>query len=324
MSPHRGEAWFPNRHLITLLMKETKSQKISGDTSVLGVLGDPINHSLSPVIQNAALLEMQLNWCYLAMPCSKENLKIVVEGLGKINCKGLNITIPHKTNTFGLCTDISSIAQEVGAINTLIPNGKGGWIGTNTDVEGFIKPLKGKINWSSKKSLVLGSGGSAGAVACGLKALNLQEITIVARKKESLNNLLESVNMKTSSKSSKEIKGILEESVDLQHFIKDADLIVNTTPVGMYKKSKNYIANNSIPYGEKVWDVLTEKTILYDLIYNPRPTEWLKIGTQKGCQTIDGLEMLIQQGAASLRLWSGLDQIPVDTMRKAATKHLLH
>ena len=130
-------------------MKETKSQKISGDTRVLAVLGDPINHSLSPVIQNAALLEMQLNWGYLAMPCSKENLKIVVEALGKINCKGLNITIPHKTNTFGLCTDISSIAQEVGAINTLIPNGKGGWIGTNTDVEGFIKPHKGKINWSS-------------------------------------------------------------------------------------------------------------------------------------------------------------------------------
>ena len=88
----------------------------------------------------------------------------------------------------------------------------------------------------------------------------------------------------------------------------------------MLSKNKTY---NAIPYGENVWASLNQKTILYDLIYNPRPTKWLKIGTQKGCQTIDGLEMLIQQGAASLKLWSGLEQIPVDIMRKAAIRHLL-
>ena len=115
---------------------------ISGKTSLVGVLGQPITHSLSPVIHNAALQEMGLDWCYLAMPCEPEKLTSITKALRNINCKGLNITIPHKETVIELCDSISPLAKRLRAVNTLIRNKDEGWDGTNTDVEGFLAPLK--------------------------------------------------------------------------------------------------------------------------------------------------------------------------------------
>ena len=102
--------------------------------------------------------------------------------------------------------------------------------------------------------------------------------------------------------------------------IENADLIINTTPIGM---NSNNTKQENVPLGLEIWDYLSNKTILYDLIYTPRPTKWLKLGQQKNCFTIDGLDMLVEQGAFSIRLWSGFNDIPVQTMKSSAKKHLM-
>ncbi len=305
-------------------MKETKSHTISGETSLVGVLGDPISHSLSPVIHNAALLEMGLNWCYLAIPCNKANLELITKALRKINCKGLNITIPHKTQALNICSKVSEIGKVVGAINTLIPDEKDGWKGTNTDIEGFLKPLQKIGNWEGKKAILLGSGGSSRAVIFALDLLNLSEIHILGRNVDSLNKLTHSLGDKLKNLSSDKINIMLPNCKDIKEHIKATDLIINTTPIGMLNKSVKNNSDAAIPFGEEIWSNLTPQTTLYDIIYNPLQTEWLKLGEKYKCNQINGLEMLIEQGAASLRLWSGIEEIPTKTMKKAAMSHFLN
>ena len=296
---------------------------INGKTRVIGLLGDPVNHSLSPTMQNAAIKEMNLNFCYLAFPCKNEELSIVLESMLAIGCQGLNITIPHKNSVAKLCDELTPLAQSVGAVNTLLPRKEGGWYGTNTDIEGFISPLINKKNMVKDQALIIGSGGSARAVLAGLRLLDYKNITIIARNKDSLNKFLADANNENKMKSAgSKIKGSLESDVNIKNYIKEANLIINTTPIGLKKVSHEENEIKKMPLSEKIWSYLEQKTTLYDLIYVPRPTEWLKFGEKIGCQTIDGLEMLIHQGAASLRLWTKTDKIPIESMRKAAENQL--
>ncbi len=297
-------------------MGQSIKELIDGETSLVGVLGDPVKHSLSPVIHNAALTALNLNWCYLAIPCKQENFKIVVKALRNMDCKGLNITIPHKQKALEICTKIESTAQHVGAVNTLIPIKQDNWYGANTDVEGFLNPLNNFCDWNKKKVIILGCGGSCKAVIYGLLSLKVSQIIIINRNKNTLDSFLNYI--KKENIISCEIFGLTSNNLSIPEYIKNADLIINTTPVGM-SKSKTV---SELPLGNKIWEHLKPGIILYDLIYTPNPTKWLKLGEKLGCHTIDGLEMLIQQGAASLRLWSGIETIPIDIMRKAAQKSL--
>jgi len=136
---------------------------ISSKTSFIALIGNPVSHSLSPIIQNAALQYLGLDLIYIAIPCKNEDLELVLNSLKKINCKGLNITIPHKEKVFNLCSEISPIASKLKAINTLKLNSEKEWSATNTDLEGFIYPLK-NLKLAKKKSIVLGSGGAARSV----------------------------------------------------------------------------------------------------------------------------------------------------------------
>jgi len=140
---------------------------ISSKTSFIALIGNPVSHSLSPIMQNAALQYLGLDLIYMAIPCKDEDLELVLNSLKKINCKGLNITIPHKEKVFSLCSEISPIANKLKAINTLKLNSEKEWSATNTDVDGFIYPLK-QLNLTKKKSIVLGSGGAARSVIQGL------------------------------------------------------------------------------------------------------------------------------------------------------------
>ncbi len=291
---------------------------IDGETSLVGVIGSPVRHSLSPAIHNAALKALNLNWCYLAIPCKKENFDLVVQGLGTISCKGLNITIPHKNRALEICKLLSPIAKKIGSVNTLIPDKKGNWNGANTDIEGFLAPLKIEKDWKNKKAIVLGCGGSAKAVVHGLATLNISQITIINRNIDSLNEFLNKIKNNVTT----EIHGLITEDISISQYIKNANLIINTTPVGM-KNNLNNEKSIQIPLGRDIWNNLEPNTILYDLIYTPRPTEWLKLGDIYSCKKIDGLEMLIQQGASSLKLWSGINNMPINIMRKAAEKALL-
>ena len=285
---------------------------ISSKTSFFALIGNPVSHSLSPIMQNAALQYLGLDVIYIAIPCKDEDLELVLKSLKKINCKGLNITIPHKEKVFDLCSEISPIANQLKAINTLKLNSKKEWSATNTDVEGFIYPLK-TLNLAKKQSIVLGSGGAARSVIQGLINLNLSTISVVSRNKSSLNKLIQ--NFENQIK----IKGLLNNDNQTQDLIEEADLIVNTTPVGM--KTSQY-ETNVLPYGEDFWRSLKSKTIIYDLIYNPTPTPLLQFSAKKGCLTIDGMQMLVAQGVKSLSFWTNGLEVPFHVMNDALKNYL--
>ena len=283
---------------------------ITSKTSFLALIGNPVSHSLSPIMQNAAIKYLGLDLIYIAIPCKDEDLEEVINSLKKMNCKGLNITIPFKKRVFKLCSKISPVAKKVKAINTLKLNNND-WSGTNTDVDGFIYPLK-NLNLIKKSSLILGSGGAARSVIQGLIKLKLSKITIISRNKSSLNELI------TNFKNDIEIEGLLSTNNEINNLIQETDLIINTTPVGM----SNTINNDEIPFGKNFWDSINSKTIVYDLIYNPSPTPFLKFCDKKGCMTIDGTQMLIAQGAKSLSFWTNGLEVPFEVMHDALKEYL--
>ena len=285
---------------------------ISSKTSFIALIGNPVSHSLSPIMQNAAFQYLGLDLIYIAMPCKDEDLELVLSSLKKINCKGLNITIPHKERVFDLCNEISPIAKKIKAINTLKLNTNNDWSGTNTDVDGFVYPLK-EFNLTNKKSIVLGSGGAARSTIQGLINLNFSKISVISRNKSSLDELTKNF------KNQIEIQSLLNSDNQAQNLVEEADLIVNATPVGM-KTSKN--ETNLLPYGEDFWRSLNSKTTIYDLIYNPAPTPLLQVGNKKGCMTIDGLEMLVVQGIESLSFWTDGLEVPFHVMNDALKKFL--
>ena len=285
---------------------------ISSKTSFIALIGNPVSHSLSPIMQNAAFQYLGLDLIYIAIPCKDEDLELVLNSLKKINCKGLNITIPHKEKVFKLCSEISPIARKLKAINTLKLNSKKEWSATNTDVEGFIYPLK-TLDLTNKRSIVLGSGGAARSVIQGLINLDFSTISVISRNKSSLNELIKNFENQIG------IQGLLNNDNKTQNLIKEADLIVNTTPVGM---KTTITQENKLPYGETFWRSLNSKTIVYDLIYNPAPTPLLKFSAKKGCMTIDGLEMLVAQGIKSLSFWTDGLEVPFHVMNDALKKYL--
>jgi len=286
---------------------------ISSKTSFIALIGNPVSHSLSPIMQNAAFQYLGLDLIYIAIPCKNQDLKIVLDSLKKINCKGLNITIPFKEKVFDLCSEISPIAKQLKAINTLKLNSEREWYATNTDVEGFIYPLK-NLNLTNNQSIVLGSGGAARSVIQGLINLNFSTISVVSRNKTSLNELIKNFGNQIK------IQGLSNNDNKAQNLIKEADLIVNTTPVGM--KTTKHQDDNVLPFGETFWRSLNSETIIYDLIYNPSPTTLLKFSDQKGCMTIDGLQMLVAQGLKSLSFWTNGLEVPFNIMNDALKNHL--
>ena len=286
---------------------------INSKTSFFALIGSPVGHSLSPIMHNAAIKILKLNLVYLAIPCNNDDFEIVINALKKINCKGLNITIPFKEKAFKVCNSITPIAKKVKAVNTMKINSDNEWTGTNTDVDGFIYPLKDE-RLSGRKSIILGSGGAARSAVQGLIDLKLSEIHVISRKKSNLTNFL------NDFKSHKSVKGVLADKSDkINDLINYSDLIVNTTPIGMKNYEEDY---EGLPFGKDFWRSLNPKTIVYDLVYNPKFTKLLRLSEKRGCQIIDGSEMLVAQGAKSLSYWTGIDDIPIEIMKKAINKYL--
>ena len=291
---------------------------ISGTTGLIGLLGQPVSHSLSPVMHNAALRAMDLDWRYLALPCEAVNLESVLNGLEAVGCRGLNVTIPHKQAVAGLCRELSPLAKRLSAVNTLTPLRNGGWHGHNTDAEGFLAPLQTPAaQWHDAEAVVLGCGGSARAVVAGLQQLPLAAIHVAGRRPEVLETFLSDLKADQGSESVP-LMAMALETEPIKRLLKTSKLVVNSTPVGM----QGHGDDDAMPLGRDLWTAVDASTTLYDLIYTPRPTPWLALGQQRGCRTIDGLEMLVQQGAASLRRWSGRSDVPVELMREAAQRSL--
>ncbi|MBD3881205.1 shikimate dehydrogenase [Phormidium tenue FACHB-886] len=279
---------------------------ITGTTQLLGVIGHPIEHSLSPVMHNAAIAALGINAVYLPLPVSPADLPAAIAGFRAIGLRGFNVTIPHKQAIMPLLSEMTDLAQAVGAVNTVYPTEQG-WGGTNTDVEGFIAPLKALRNWQQSIAVVLGGGGAARAVLAGCQHLGCSHIRVVGRNPEKLQQFHQ-LSTATTIVS-------VHPWETLPELLIDADLLVNTTPIGMFPDLE------ASPLSLADLASLKSGAIAYDLIYNPRPTQFLQYAQSQGATPIDGLEMLVQQGAAALRLW--LQQpVPVDIMRRSLLEQL--
>ena len=318
----------PNRARTDRLITVSSLPPISGTTTIAGVLGDPVHHSLSPVMQNAALQSMGLDWVFLALPAPAQELATVVRALEAMECRGLNVTIPHKHSVAGLCRELSPLAQRLGAVNVLVPLAGGGWHGTNTDVEGFCAPLRDGDagRWHGRQALVLGCGGSARAVVAGLVELGFASIAVAGRDPIRLAAFIADCQSWAPQLQALSWRGDGDgdgdEATDpLLPALAAAALVVNTTPLGMHSASDPN-AVERCPLSAAQLDQLTPEASVYDVIYTPRPTRLLQEAARRGCATIDGLEMLVQQGAAALRLWSGRGDVPVDAMRQALLERL--
>jgi shikimate dehydrogenase len=286
-------------------------QAIAGTTKLLGVVGNPVAHSLSPVMHNAAIAHLGLDYVYLPFPVRSEDLEKASAGLAAIGVVGFNITIPHKQAILPFLAEISTMARLVGAVNTVWRTEKG-WSGTNTDVAGFLSPLQPLARqWHSIAPVILGSGGAARAVVVGCGELGCPEIHVVGRDRLKLEQFRQSWR-DTPLAASLQIHTWEE----LPHLLPHTQLLVNATPVGMAPQAeRSPLAAESLvklPWG----------AIAYDLIYSPRPTRFLQQAQQQGAIAIDGLTMLVQQGAAALEIWLG-QPAPVEVMSQALESHLL-
>jgi shikimate dehydrogenase len=269
-------------------------------------------------MHNAALAALGLDWVYLALPVAAADLATVVAALEALDCRGLNVTIPHKQAVAALAAELSPLAQRLGAANTLVRRPGGGWLGTNTDVEGFLAPL-GEGNRPGERAVVLGCGGSALAVLAGLEQLGFSSIAVAGRNATTLAAL--QAGCRDWLPALEPHAWTTANDERLLQALAQADLVVNCTPVGM-ASTRDPMAANRSPLAAAALDRLRPGSGVYDLIYTPRPTALLRGAAERGCRTWDGLEMLVQQGAAALRLWSGRDTVPVDAMRQAALERL--
>jgi shikimate dehydrogenase len=307
---------------------------IGGGTALAGVLGDPVRHSLSPAMHNAALAALGLDWAYLALPVAAADLPVVLQALAALDCRGLNVTLPHKQAAADLAAELTPLARRLGAVNTLVRRDGGGWLGTNTDVEGFLAPLRAmdaardaKPPWSAREALVLGCGGSARAVVAGLAELGAGRIRVAGRDGARLSRFVAACSPWAPGLEAlawgPEPTGT---PGPLAAALAGAALVVNTTPLGMAAAADPAAADAGAlarsPLRPDQVAMLPPEATVYDLIYTPRPTTLLRLAREHGCAAIDGLEMLVQQGAASLRLWSGLPDVPVAAMRAAALVQL--
>ncbi len=286
------------------------SGSILGTTKILGVMGFPVSHSLSPMMHNAAITALGLDYVYVPFPISVADLSSVIAGLKAIkSIQGFNLTIPHKVEVIPLLDEVLPIAQSVGAVNT-VRRIDDRWVGTNTDVAGFLEPLKQlDCDWKNMPAIILGCGGAARAVVAACLELSCPVIHVVGRDAKKLKKFhgtmtsqLRDYNLRVHPWSS------------IPHLLEVAGIVINATPIGM-------ASDPNTPISEAEMTMLPDNAITYDLIYTPRPTKFLQIAAARGLKAIDGLEMLINQGAIALEWW--LDQpVPIDIMRQALLTHL--
>ena len=282
---------------------------IKGTTQLLGVMGYPVEHSFSPLMHNAAIAHLAADYAYLPFPIHPADLKAAIAGFSAIGVQGFNITIPHKQTIMPLLDDVSEVAQAIGAVNT-VWRSETGWHGTNTDAAGFLAPLKAlNRDWSTTPVIILGNGGAARAVVAACYQLGCPQIWVMGRSPHKLQPFAQSWSADIAAKLS------VFPWEQLSEYLPKARLVVNATPVGMYPQ----IAAS--PLSEADMRLLPAGTLVYDLIYTPRATQLLQQASAAGLTPINGLEMLVQQGAAALEIWLA-QPAPVAVMRQALLDYL--
>jgi len=274
---------------------------VDAKTKVVGLIGHPVEHSFSPIMHNAAFKDKGLNYIYVAFDVLPENLKYVIDGAKALGIVGFNVTIPHKIEIMKYLDEIDEDAQLIGAVNTIkIEDGKA--IGYNTDGIGARKALEEEIGKVKGKNIVIyGAGGAARAVAFELAKDN--NIIIANRTVEKAEKLAKEIAEKLNKKFGEEVKfsGL---DVDLNGI----DIIINATPIGMYP-------NVDVEPIVKAENMRGDMVVM-DLIYNPLETVLLKEAKKVNAKTINGLGMLIYQGAVAFKIWTGVEP-NIDVMKNA-------
>ena len=278
--------------------------RISGKTIVCGIIGDPIEHTMSPAMHNAAFQTLGLDYTYVPFRVKSLELKKAIEGIRGLNLRGLNVTIPHKVAVMQFLDRIDPLAEKIGAVNTIV-NDDGILSGYNTDATGFLQTLHDRnVEPAEKKVLLLGAGGAARAISHILTREKAQ-LTILNRKQEL--SWAEDLAARLSRNYKADIKAGELTNENLKKAINAADLLVNATSLGMSPD----VDETPVPA-----DLLHANLTVFDIIYNPLPTRLLREAAAAGAKTIDGLEMLVRQGAASFEIWTKIKP-PVDVMRQA-------
>lgn len=268
------------------------------------VVGHPLGHTLSPLMHTAALKHHNIKATYSAVDIRADELTGFIAWMNNENFKGCNITIPYKEQLFSAVDQHDASVRGINAINTISKSdSEETLIGSNTDIYGFSQSLKEYEDLiEGTRAIVFGTGGASKAVLIALEDLGVEEIVMVSRNPARLK---------------KPISSLVYHIVDYnqwQAFADEASIFVNTTPLGMgYFKTKSIIDETDIS--------LVENRICYDLVYNPEKTTLLKIAEKAGATTMNGLDMLIQQGSRSFEIWTGR-KFPVTEIRELLSTHL--
>ncbi|MBI4379378.1 MAG: shikimate dehydrogenase [Nitrospinae bacterium] len=281
-------------------------------TYILGIIGNPIGHTLSPLMHNTAIKHLSLNYIYLPFEVKKENLSIAIRGLKGLEIKGMNITIPYKEDVIQFLDYLEEEAELIGAVNT-IKLERGSLKGYNTDGNGFIESLRidAHEDVRGKNIIIFGAGGAARAIAIKLIVAGAERIIIANRTIERGVKLVEYINSKLSHQNSKFLKAISLKDRLLIQYIREADILINTTPVGM----KNNL-EPLFPY-----DYLSDRHMVCDIVYRPLKTRLLQEASIRGARILNGLGMLIYQGNLSFKIWTGYE-MPIEIVRKILIEEL--
>ena len=270
------------------------SISINQNTELYGVLGNPVRHSLGPLMHNAVFREKGLNAVYLAF--ESDSVEGAIQGMRALGIKGLSITIPHKTSVIPLLDEVDPLAKDIGAVNTVV-NKDGKLTGYNTDAAGALMALEAAVPVEGKRCVIVGAGGAARAVGYILKRKSVG--LVIANRSVERGEAL-SISLDCPFVKMDQIEDI------------DADILINTTPAGM----SPHIDSCPVPFS-----ALKRGMTVMDIIYNPRITRLLRAAAERGCRIVDGLGMFIYQGAEQFRLWTG-KEAPVDIMKAVVEQAL--
>lgn len=281
---------------------------ITGHTGLTALLGSPVAHSISPMMHNESFRYHNLDYVYLCFDVNEEGLAIAVDGLKKIGIRGFNLTMPNKNKMIEFVDHLSPAGELIGAINTVV-NDDGILTGHNTDGVGFMRSLEDAgHNVIGKTMTVLGAGGAATAI-CAQAALDgVKCIHIFARTTSRFWNrtaeFVKKINEMTNC------QAILHDNDDkeaLRQALKESALLVNASSVGMAPNTDASLIEDPSYFHQGL--------IVYDAIYNPRETKLLRLAREAGCETCNGLYMLLYQGAEAFRIWTG-KEMPVDLIKE--------
>ena len=280
---------------------------ITGKTRLLAVIGAPIGHSLSPIIQNAALHAAGLDYVYTALPVRADALASAVRGLRDAGIAGFNVTIPFKTEIIPLLDALSEDARRIHAVNTVVIE-DGRMVGHNTDVAGFLAGFAERgIALTGKKAVLIGAGGAARAALWGLLRSGVSSIVIGVR------NAAKGTALAADFAADGDVRAVSFDDTAWIAACSDADIVVQTTPLGMTPHTEEMPPVDAA--------VINPSAVVYDLIYTPAETRFLREARARGCETINGETMLVAQGAEAFSLWTGI-RPDVELMKRVLREEL--